>query len=128
MLSSQEEMAERKRVLDNDRKVREGGTFHQFAEADANTPLGRFSAISNAYVVGSKSDVASAYPAASSAHQTELPPEPPLSFDNPALEPSLLAQAQAPPNPAPGDVAPSTTSCVERRDVGLGSFRTFRRF
>src|SRR5262245_10740898 len=56
--------------------------------------------------------VASAYPAASSAHQTELPKEEALGFEiyaMPELGPSLLAPvAQATPNPA--SVAPSTRS------------------
>jgi hypothetical protein len=95
MLSSQEEQAERRATLDNDRKLREGSAYidHYMQEAG-----GRFSAHAAATVIGSKSEVASAYPAASAAHQIQLPDEPPLGFDNPALEPlpSFSAQATGP--------------------------------
>jgi len=110
MLSSQEEQAERRRVLANDAGVRQqqreqGSTFHQHAQADADTPRGRFAQVTTATVIGSKADAASAYPAASSSWQIQLPDEPPLGLDNPALEPSVLASAQA-TGPTPAD-APS---------------------
>jgi len=71
--SAQDEQLERRRVFAQDQSLpNPGSTFHAHAQAEAQTPRGRFSAISNAYVVGSKSDVASAYPAASSAHQVQL--------------------------------------------------------
>ena len=54
MLSSQEEQAERRRVFAQDQSLRnQGSTLHQHAVADAETPRGRFSVVSNAYVVGS---------------------------------------------------------------------------
>ena len=114
MLSSQEEMEDRRRVLHNDRKVREGGTFHAFAEADAATPRGRFSDVNAAYVVGSKPGIASAYPAASAAHQTELPPEPALGYRINDLEPSadLLSSPAEQPGPTSDDPSPLG------RDVG----------
>ena len=80
MLSSQEEQAERRRVFAQDQSLR-SGTFHQHALAEAQTPQGRFSAHAAATVIGSKSGIASAYPAASAAHQTELPPEPALGYE-----------------------------------------------
>jgi hypothetical protein len=95
MLSWQEEQAERLRTLLNDARVREqeqarGSTFHQFAQADAQTPRGRFTQVEAATVVGANPVMN--YPAASAAHQIQLPDEPPLGFDNPALlEPSHLA-------------------------------------
>src|SRR5262249_46710838 len=58
----------------------------------------RFAAVASATVIGSKPDVATAYPAASSAHQTELPAEEPLGYRIDAmleLEPSSSAEAQA---------------------------------
>jgi hypothetical protein len=138
MLSSQEEKIERMRVFAQDQSVqRQATTMHQFAVADAQTPRGRFSAIDAAYVVGSTPDVAGAYPAASAAHQVELPPEEPLGFaidampepstappsveatgepDSLALGSPLLSQ----PNPTPA-IAP--LNCSEgsgRRGVGLG--------
>ena len=71
MLSSQEEQNERRRVMLQDARLREQqqhGTMHAFAQSDAGTPLGRFSAISNAQVVGA--DPIPRYPAAS-AHQAD---------------------------------------------------------
>ena len=68
MLSSQIEQEERKRTLDNDRKVREGGTFLAHALADAELPRGRFNAIANAQVVGAQP--IPNYPAAA-AHQAD---------------------------------------------------------
>jgi len=79
MLSGQEEQAERRRVFAQDQSLR-ASTYHQHAIADAETPRGRFSAVNAAVVVGSKADVASMYPAASAAHQTELPKEEPLGY------------------------------------------------
>ena len=88
MLESQIEQEERRRVFAQDQSLpKQATTFHQFAQADAETPRGRFAAVDAAYVVGSKADIAGSYPAASSAHQTELPPEPSLGFAIDELEP-----------------------------------------
>jgi len=107
MLSSQEEQAERRRVFAQDQSLRnQGSTFHQHALADAETPRGRFSAVSAAHVVGSKAGIASSYPAASSAHQTELPPEPALGYRVDELEPlAPPVEAQA-PGPTSDDPSP----------------------
>ena len=127
MLSSQEEQEDRRRTLQNDARVREhqreqserqrvfaqdqslpkqATTFHQFAQADALTPRGRFSAVETSYVIGSKAGIASAYGACSSALAVQLPDEPPLD-DNPALEvASTVPTPQATDGPA--DV-PSTS-------------------
>jgi hypothetical protein len=135
MLSKQEEQIERVGVMRNDARVREqqGSTFHQFAEADAQIP-GRFSAVASSYVIGSKSDISGAYPAAAAAHQIQLPDEPPLGLDNPALEPSSCeAQATGPTSGAPStpdvlhDVGPLSSqpdatpsyACVEQRGAGF---------
>jgi hypothetical protein len=59
--------------------------MHQFAQADAQTPRGRFSQIDAAYVVGSTA--LPHYPQASTPFQRDpVPDEPPLGLDNPALE------------------------------------------
>src|SRR5262249_17611037 len=53
---------------------------------------GRFSAVNAAKIVGQLPTIAASYPAASAAHQTELPPEPSLGFsidEMPGLEPSM---------------------------------------
>jgi len=142
MLSSQEEQQERRETLENDRKVREaehqrilreGTTFHQFAQQET-LPQGRFSApgaISTPRVVGSTLNPSAQYPAASSAHQTELPPEPPLGVAIDQLtdpeqvltspEPSSLACAAqhtvgAPSSAPPDDVEAPPPSFTERDD------------
>jgi len=105
MLSNQEDQAERRRVLANDARVREqSGTFFSHTHMDEG---GRFAQVSNAQIVGA--DRIPNYPAASVAHQIQLPDEPPLGFDNPALD-----------HPGPdGDTGPDTgpTSDV-RHGVG----------
>jgi len=73
---SQLEQAERREVLENDKRVREqASTFLEQTHDDLG---GRFTQISPMHVVGTTEK--SPYPAASAAHQTELPPEPPLVY------------------------------------------------
>src|SRR6516164_11656791 len=95
MLIRQEEEQERRETLENDRLVREaehqrllreGTTFHQHAQSHANDEAGgRFAAVNAATVVGAQP--LPVYPAASSAHQTELPPEPSLGYSVGQLDP-----------------------------------------
>jgi hypothetical protein len=108
LLSKQEEELERREVLGNDRRVREqqSSTFHQHAQAQADEiNQGRFAATGVPNVIGAKPTPASQYPAASSAHQTELPPEPPLGYpigQMPSTPPASVEQlggAEAPPVP-----------------------------
>jgi hypothetical protein len=120
MLSRQEEQAERRRVFAQDQSLRnQASTFHQHAQADAQTPRGRFSQVSAAYVVGSTATPQ--YPQASTPFQRDpVPDEPPLD-DNPALEASPSAsspQATDGPAGAPLDV----------QRAGSSLSRTFRRF
>jgi len=115
--ASVREQAERRRVFAQDQSVpRQASTFHQHAIADADTPRGRFSAVTTATVIGATPTPASAYPAAATHQFDPCGPEPPLSFDNPALEPPTLSpsavQAGEPTRFVNGDV---------------GSPRTFRR-
>jgi hypothetical protein len=120
MLSKQEEQAERKEVLENDKRLREqGSTFldHQHDEAG-----GRFKEVGASNVIGSTEMIAGAYPAASSAHQTELPPEKPLGYDINALEPlepsvthGSAAQSESAPLPTPGDVERTTEPLLSSR-------------
>ena len=137
MLSSQEEQAERKRVLAQDlslrqqqeerrrvfaqdQSLRRTSTFYQHALADAETPRGRYSQVTTSYVIGSTPTPATAYPAASAAHQIQLPDEPPLGFDNPALEPcSAPPVAQEAPDPTSADAPPALPLALgQRTDVG----------
>jgi hypothetical protein len=136
MLENQIDQWERRETLRNDLKVRQqqeerhqrvfapdqslpkqATTFQQFAQADADTPRGRFSAIDASYVVGSKSDVSDAYPAASAAHQIQLPDEPPLGLDNPTLEePSTVLLS------SPGEATGPTSDDPSPLGRGVGSF------
>jgi hypothetical protein len=95
-------MLDRKRTLENDLKVRQeqgrlfadqsqprqSSTYYQHAVNDASIPLGRFSAISNATVVGSKEFVG--YPAASAHQHDPCGPEPALGYAIDALDPQLM--------------------------------------
>ena len=81
MLSKHEEQDERRRVLDNDRKVREqGSTFLAHTHNDVG---GRFAAISSPVVVG-ENQIPN-YPAA--YHQVDpVPDEPCLGIDVNAMD------------------------------------------
>jgi hypothetical protein len=68
--------AEKRRIIEDEA----ANTMHGRAQAEANIEQGRFTQVTAATVIGSKSGVASAYPAASSAHQTQLPDEPPTGY------------------------------------------------
>jgi hypothetical protein len=125
MLSSQEEQEERRRVFVQDQSLR-SSTLHQHAQADAATPMGRFSAVSAAYVVGSTATPN--YPAASAPFQCDpVPDEPPLGLDNPALEPSTLSPVE---DSAPVSEVPSPDPLVDdvEPDAGARPYRTYRRF
>jgi hypothetical protein len=124
MREDQIDQAERRETLENDRKVLEqrGGTFYQHGLAQADElSQGRFATVGAPRVIGSTPTPASQYPAASVAHQTELPPEPPLGFDNPELDPAGVSSVSPPaatgdPASAPsgGDSASSGELDVER--------------
>jgi hypothetical protein len=119
--SAQDEMAERRRVLMQDASVREGSTFHQHAQASANDLAGgRFAAVSNAYVVGSTSQVN--YPAAGPHQSDPCGLEPPLGYridDLDALEPLRPEEAQGLTDPTSADAPPAIPlSGAQRADVG----------
>jgi hypothetical protein len=83
--SGHKEQAERKEVLENDRKVREQATtMHQFAISEASEPRGRFSATNKETVVGSMPVVN--YPAAPNWSPDPVPPEPALGFEIDTVE------------------------------------------
>ena len=83
----------RRQQQERERAERGLNTYAAFAQEET-LPRGRYDqAINPPTVVGAKPDVASVYPAASSAHQTELPPELPTGHDineMPPLEPSIV--------------------------------------
>ena len=120
MLSSQEEQEERRRVFAQDQSLRnQGSTLHAHAVADAETPRGRYTAHERSTVIGSTG--LPNYPAgpAWSADPGSQYVEPPLSFDNPALELGLATEAQA-TGPTSAD-APSLTPLSDAPRAGVGS-------
>jgi hypothetical protein len=126
MLSRQEEQAERLEVMENDKRLRrsQGSTFFDHTHNDTG---GRYSAISNATVIGT--DPIPRYPQLPASSPWAGPDlvgdEPPLS-DNPALNPPSAeleppAVLATPPNPEPAAIPLAARS-------GLGLFpRTYRR-
>jgi hypothetical protein len=92
----------------NDLRVREqaqSGTYLSHTHSDEG---GRFAQIGAAHVVGSTP--LAPYPAASAAHQIQLPDEPPLGLDNSALDPqSMTAEGSGSGADAPLALSP----CVE---------------
>ena len=112
MREDQIDQAERRATLENDRRVREqsknGDTGTFLSHTHIDDAGGRFSAVNAAKIVGQSPAIAASYPAASAAHQTELPPEPSLGFsidEMPGLESSM-----APPVEATGDPADAPSS------------------
>ena len=106
-LKMRQEQEERPRIFAPDQSVpRQATTMHAFALADALTPRGRFSAVEAQVVVGANPTID--YPAGPAwcADPGSQLLEPPLGFDNPALEPSADDVAQA-TGPTLAD-APST--------------------
>jgi hypothetical protein len=98
-LSRQEEQAERRRVFAQDQSTpNQATTMHQFAQADAQTPRGRFTAHEQSTVVGAQPTVN--YPAgpAWSADPGSQCDEPPLGLDNSeplAVEPAGSSLSQS---------------------------------
>jgi hypothetical protein len=110
----------------------QGASFHQFAEADATIPLGRFTQVNAATVIGSTA--LPQYPAAAAHQRDPVPKEEPLGYRIDDLNPSDPVELssftqQETPNPASA-VAPSASLDVEQRGAGLDplSRRAFRRF
>jgi hypothetical protein len=104
----QREQDERLEVMRQDADLRrQGTTMHQHAQAQADELSGgRFGAMGRPNVIGSTA--LPKYPAASAAHQTALPPEPPLGYsvDAMPLETSASPSVEATGAPA-GAATPS---------------------
>ena len=88
-----------------------------FSHTHIDDAGGRFAAVNAARIVGQSPAIAAAYPAASTAHQTELPPEPSLGFsidEMPGLESSAAPPVEATGDPADApsgdDGSPATPS------------------
>ena len=114
MLSHQEEQIERRRVLENDKRIREqGSTF--LAHTHNDLAGGRFAAVGAATVIGSTA--VPQYPQASTPFQRDpVPDEPPIGFENPVLDNSACL-GEAPPSA----LLDGVERCTEPRP-----FRKFR--
>jgi hypothetical protein len=102
------DQAERKAVLENDRRVREqqqASTFHQHAQAQAlDTAGGRFAQVNAATVIGAQP--LPKYPQAGTPFQSDpVGIEPPLGFSVNDLEPSAN---QLPPPVAVEEPGPAS--------------------
>jgi len=108
MLSKQEEDAERRATLENDRKVREqqrGTTFHQYAQSTANDDAGgRWATVNAVSVVGA--DPAVRYPAAAPHQRDPVPTEPPLGYSVDQVELIEPSTNNALPSPVEDTGAP----------------------
>jgi hypothetical protein len=127
----QREQEERKRVTlqdvdlrrqqqERERAERGLNTYAAFAQADIETP-GRHGVAQTTppRVIGATPNIAAAYPAASAAHQTELPPELPTGHDineMPPLEPSTVHASVEATGPASAD-APLLSDSASLSDV-----------
>ena len=115
MLTDQEDQADKRRTLLNDARVREqsknGDTGTFLSHTHIDDAGGRFSAVNAAKIVGQSPAIAASYPAASAAHQIELPPEPSLGFsidEMPGLESSIATSSSS--VEATGDPADAPSS------------------
>jgi hypothetical protein len=105
----------------------QASTFQQHAQADANNPRGRYelAQVTTATVIGSKPEVASAYPAAAPHQHDPCGLEPPLGYRIDELEPSMAfveIQAGEPADAPSSSVSPGLP--VER----AGPSRPYRRY
>jgi hypothetical protein len=120
MLSKQEEQIEREAVQENDRRVREQqqtSTNLDHARAAANdTAGGRYAGVSPTTVVGTEPGVKyPQLPASSpwSGSQPEPGIEPPLGFDNPALDESSAGATSSPADTGGAEAPSFSASDVE---------------
>src|SRR5262245_47377498 len=87
-VTNESSQGERRAVAENDRRVRRGGTYHEFAASEAGAIGGRFAAEARTHVVGSSSFAYPRQPGSAWGNQgAVVPPEEPLGVDINALEP-----------------------------------------
>jgi hypothetical protein len=94
MTTYSEEQKLRRDTLDNDISVRQQqkqsvppATFHSFAQAEADTPRGRFTATEKATVIGVSPPSYPELPSNSPFHHDVVGPEPPLGFSVEEMQP-----------------------------------------
>ena len=100
----------------SDPKNGDTGTFLSHTHIDDTG--GRFAQVNAAKVVGQSPAIAAAYPAASAAHQTELPPEQPLGYridampgdETSTVPPSIVEATDDPAHAPSGDGGPASPS------------------
>jgi hypothetical protein len=125
MLSKHEEQAERRDVLENEKRLR-ASTLSQFAQSEANTPRGRFAAHEQSRVIGT--EAIPKYPAAFLQHDP-VPQEPALGYAIDALNPSDPEQSFSLSQDALETPSPSSQVVSPLTGEGLGfSQRAYRRF
>lgn len=76
--------AERREFLENEKRLREGTTFSQFAKSESDEPRGRFTATEKAAVIDG---VTPSYPKGPDWAVDPVPKEEPLNYDINAMEP-----------------------------------------
>jgi hypothetical protein len=116
-MSTEAQRERQERIDDLRRQQQQGATLHGRAQADvAQMPPDRFASVNATTVIGSRPEIAGAYPAASAAHQVQLPDEMPTGYRIDQLEPST------PPVEGQGDSAPADPSGVvsPTSDCGVG--------
>jgi hypothetical protein len=114
MLSSQEEQAERRRVLANDARVREqAGTFMSHTHTEIG---GRYSNVGAQTIVG---QTANPYPAASAPFQCDpVPDEPSLGYSVEAMPEHEPLEPLSPAQGHSGDLTSDAPPGTSQRDVG----------
>jgi hypothetical protein len=122
MLSSQEEQAERRRVLANDQRVKEqSGTFLSHTHMDEG---GRFGQVASAQIVGA--DPIPRYPAAAAHQRDPCGPEQPFGYSVNDLDPGPVSPAQD-TGDLTSDAPPATgMSTGEQRGVSSPPFRRIK--
>lgn len=118
-------MKEKRQILENDRKVRDGSTFFAHARADAELNLGgRYAKVQPTSVTGA--NPGSVYPRMPEGNpwaKDECPPEPSLGYaideQEPVGEPHEIA-ASRPGDATNGDLPRMGTDATDAVDVGTG--------
>jgi hypothetical protein len=135
MLSRQQDQQERLEVIENDKRLRGSSSGSSAREGSStffsqthNEVGGRYAAISSPQIVGSTA--LPKYEGAPNWANDGVPNEPPLGFDNPALNPSAELEppaALATTNPGREvNTSVSHVASIDRSGLVLSS-RTYRR-
>jgi hypothetical protein len=109
----------------SDKQSKNGNTGTFLSHTHIDEAGGRFAAVNAATVVGQSPEIAASYPAASAAHQTELPPEPSLGHaidampgDEPSTAFPSVEATGGPANAPSGGSGPATSSGLVSERAG----------